>query len=63
MTLKIPVGSIPKEDAIREARYFMAEIERQMELNPGKLIEFPLVLGQIERLAKVLFIGIGELSK
>ena len=62
--MNIPVESIPKKDAIDEARRFMEQVERRdEELWHKGIIEVSLARGQYERIAKVLFVGIGELSK
>jgi hypothetical protein len=62
--MRIPFESIPKSDAIDTARSYIREWEMMFEREGTYSIDkISINRGDFERLVKVLFVGIGELSK
>lgn len=66
MNIPIPVGSIPKADAIEAARKFIDFgdfMDKNDQWNAQGVASFYLSKGDFERIVKVLYVGIGELAK
>ena len=61
--MNIPVDSIPSRDAIEAARNFITQGEQLFGDYSKSWADLSLPRGDFERIAKVLFVGIGELSK
>jgi hypothetical protein len=60
--MRIPVENISKSDAIETAMSYMAQWKMLLE-REGKLDNLSFSPGDLDRICKVLLVGIGELSK
>jgi hypothetical protein len=61
--MRIPVESIPKADAIKAARDWLYICELAFGNGKMNIDNISITIGEFERIAKVLLVGIGELSK